>query len=492
MKVFAGGIMTETNTFAPFPTGMADYQIFRAADLEAGNVGADYGNAIEIWQQETEKRGWEFFPGLFAYAQPAGITPRPVYEALRDELLADLQAAQPVDMVLLSLHGAMVADGYDDCETDIVDHVRQLVGTAVPIGIELDLHCDLTRQLLAQTDVIVLYKEYPHTDVADRARELFELIAQTQAGQIRPTMAAFDCKMIGFYLTPFQPMRGFVDSMMAQEGKDGILSLSLFHTFPWGDVPTQSVQMLAITDNNPSLATRIAEKFGRKFFSLRHELLFESLPMAAALDKALAHPNSPIVIADQADNAGGGAPSDSTFVLRELLQRGIKNAAVAMIWDPIAVQIAQAAGEGATLDLRLGGKMGPMSGDPLDLQVTVTKIKENMVQLWPQGKNPPLRIPVGNAVALRCQGVEIVVNSIRGQVFSPMVFTELGIEAAQKKLLVVKSTQHFYAGFEPIAAEIIYMSAPGAIAPRFAEIPYQRVDLHKFPWVDNPFAESKG
>ena len=486
MKVFAGGIMTETNTFASFPTGMADYHKTHAADYAPDNTGADYGNAMDVWYHQTQQRGWQFCPGLFAYAQPAGITPRPVYEALRDELLADLQAAMPVDIVLLSLHGAMVADDYDDCETDIIAHVRRIVGDAVPIGVELDLHCDLTDQMLAQTDIIILYKEYPHTDVADRAIELFDLMAQTKAGHIRPTMAAFDCKMLGFYLTPFQPMRGFVDKMMAREGHEGVLSLSLFHTFPWADVPTQGVKMLAITDNDPDLAAQVAEEFGRAFFSLRHELIVPSLPMHEAIDKAMAHPDAPIVLADQADNAGGGAPSDSTFVLRELLQRGITNAALGMMWDPIAVQVAQAAGEGAQLDLRLGGKMGPLSGDPLDLRVTVTKLKQNVVQLWPQGDNPPLKIPIGDAVALHCQGIDIVVNTIRGQVFSPMVFTELGIAASEKKLLVVKSTQHFYAGFEPIAAEIIYMSAPGAIAPRFKDIPYTRVNKHQFPWVDDP------
>ena len=487
MRVFAAGIMTETNTFAPFPTGMADYIVVRAQAFEPEQKSG-YGNAMGVWFAECQARGWTFLPGLFAFAQPAGITPGPVYEALRDEMLADLQAVLPVDMVLLSLHGAMVADGYDDCETDMVDRVRALVGPDIPIGVELDLHCDLTDQLREQADVIVLYKEYPHTDIADRARDVFRLIVQTKTGEIKPTMASFDCRMLGFYMTPHEPMRTFVNEMMAQEGHDGVLSLSLFHTFPWGDVPSGGVQMLAITDNDPELAQNVAEVWGRKFFDLRHALLFDSLPMGTALDRAVAAPAGPVVLADQSDNAGGGAPSDSTFVLREMLDRGLQNVAIGMIWDPVAVAVAKSAGEGATLALRLGGKMGPMSGDPLDLRVTVTKIREGMVQEWPQGENPPLRIPVGDAVALHCQGIDIVVNSVRGQVFGPMVFTELDIDPTTRKILVVKSTQHFYAGYEPIAAEIIYMAAPGAIAPRFTEIPFERLNTHKFPWVDDPFA----
>lgn len=489
-KLFAAGIMTETNTFAPFPTGMADYEIMRATDFGKPGRSETFGTPLNVWAEMCFERGWTFCPGLFASAQPAGITPRPVYETLRNELLDDLKGAMPVDMVLLNLHGAMVAEGYDDCETDLVDCVRQTVGPDVQIGIELDLHCDLTDQLMAQTDAIVLYKEYPHIDIADRARELFEIIAGANSGTLRPTMAYFDCKMLGFYLTPHQPMRGFVDSLSdAEEEIQELLSLSLFHTFPWGDVPSAGVKMLAVTDNNPALAAELSEKFGRQFFEKRHELLFDSLSMEDAIDRALAHSSGPVVLADQSDNAGGGAPSDSTFMLRELLACGVTNVALGMIWDPIAVQIAIAGGEGAELELRIGGKIGPMSGDPLDLRVTVSKIVPNMFQEWPQGKNRPLQIGCGDSVALHCQGIDIVVNSKRSQVFSPQVFSNLGIDPTERKILVVKSTQHFYAAFEPIAAEIIYTSPPGAIAPNMKAIPFERVDMHKFPWVDDPFLE---
>ena len=130
-----------------------------------------------------------------------------------------------------------------------------------------------------------------------------------------------------------------------------------------------------------------------------------------------------VVIADQSDNAGGGAPSDSTFALRALLNRGVTDVAIGMIWDPIAVRVAMSAGEGATLDLRLGGKMGPMSGDPLDLRVTITGIIPDMKQQWTQSEGP-VAIDCGDSVALRCQGIDIIVNSSRGQVFSPHGFFE--------------------------------------------------------------------
>ena len=483
MRVFAGGISTETNTFSPMPTGMRDYNTVRPGDeVEAGTM-----TAFDQFKSCTLARSWEYVFGLYAGAQPAGVTTRSTYESLRDELLSRLQEAMPVDIVLLGLHGAMVAEGYDDCETDIIERVRQIAGPGAKIGVELDLHCDVTQSMIDTADAIVLYKEYPHTDVASRAADLFDIIADAAEGKTNPTMALFDCRMIGLYLTPNEPLRSLVDELLALEGKDGILSISLVHCFPWADVPTCGAQTLAITDGDPDQAARVAEEVGRRFFAMRHELDQVPWSIDDALDQALAATGGPVVIADRADNAGGGAPSDSTFMLRAMLERGIENAGVAMIWDPIAVQTAISGGVGANLDIRLGGKMGQMSGDPLDLRVKVAGVVEEMYQEWPQ-QGDPMRIPCGDSVCLHCNGIDIIVSSRRVQPFSPDVYTNFGIDVASKRILVVKSSQHFFAGYAPVASEIIYMAAPGAVAPRYTEIPYQRVDLHKYPWVDDPFA----
>ena len=487
MRVFAGGIETETNTFSPMPTGLADFEVVRADDLEANENLRGFGGPFNIFRERCQERGWDYIFSLYAFAQPAGTTVRAAYESLRDELLEALKAALPLDIVLLPLHGAMVAQGYDDCETDIVARVREIVGPDAKIGIELDLHCDVAQEMIDLADAVVIFKEYPHTDINERAEELFSIIADAALGKVKPTMALYDPRMIGMYLTPFQPMRGFVDDMIAAEAETGVLSLSLAHCFPWADVPTCGARMLAVTDDAPALAERLAREFGQRFFGLRRELDLPSLSLDEALEQALALDAKPVVIADQADNPGGGAPSDSTFVLRELLERGIEDVALGMIWDPVAVKLAQAAGEGAELSLRLGGKMGPMSGDPLDLDVTVRGLIENMDQFWTQSDGK-LGIPCGDSAALHCRGIDIIVNSERCQVLSPTVFSNFGIDPQSKRLLVVKSTQHFYAGFAPIAAKIIYMAGPGAIPPRFTEIPYQRVDLRKYPWLDDPFA----
>ena len=489
VRVFCASLATETNTFSPMPTGMDDYDIIRAHE-RMDEDDESILNRETVFRRLSEERGWEFVMSLSAFAQPAGKTVRSVYESLRDEILADLRAALPVDIVFLPLHGSMIADGYDDCETDMIHRVREIVGPNAKIGVHLDPHCDVTEQMCEEADAIILMKEYPHSDGVPRAEELFAIIADAHQGKVQPVMRMHDCRMIGLFMTPVQPMRGFVDRMHEREGESGVLSCSLVHCFPWADVATTGTRTLVIADRDAALAERVAEELAAELFQIRHHVAATSRPMAETFRRALAidRGGKPVVIADQADNPGGGAPSDSTFVTRYLIEQGIGDACIGLFWDPIAVRIAFAAGEGAELEMRIGGKMGPSSGDPLDLRVKVMGLQRDMEQIIDWGENEH-RIPLGDACALRtAQEIDLVLISKRTQLLTPQVFRHFGLEPEKRSLLIVKSTQHFYGSFAPIAAEVLYMSAPGAIPPQFTEIPYQNVDLHKFPWLDDPFA----
>ncbi|MBC8263657.1 MAG: M81 family metallopeptidase [Anaerolineales bacterium] len=481
MKIFIASLGTETNTFSPFLTGLRNFS--ETYLVRGGNHGDKpfiFAIPLVVWRRRAAERGWSVVESLCTFAQPAGITLRSVYESLRDEILADLKAAMPVDMVLLSMHGAMVAYGYDDCEGDLLAKVREIVGPDVPVGAELDLHCHLTQTMIENATAIITFKEYPHIDFAPRAKELFQIIAAAAEGKVRPCMALYDCNMIGVYPTTAQPMRGFVDRLKEMEGKDGVISISIGHGFPWGDVPDMGTRVLVVTDNRPQHGAALAESLGQQFFGMREQIQPSYLTIAQALDRVLATEEGTVVLADGSDNAGGGAPSDSTFIIQALLERGVENAAVACVWDPIAVQLAMEAGEGAQFDLRLGGKMGPMSGDPLDLRVTVRKVVPDAMQSFGHGPDKA-QSRLGDAVALNANSIDIVVNSVRTQPFSPEVFTNLGIDPAQKRVLVVKSMQHFYAGFAPIAAEILYVAAPGALTPDFKALPYQKVKRNMWP-----------
>ena len=161
-------------------------------------------NPLAFLSPVAEQREWEISRGLLAYAMPAGFTPKPVYESLRDELIADLKAAMPVDGVTLLLHGAMVAGGYNDCEGDILEHIRQVVGPDIPVGAVLDLHANVSDQMLQQATVLVGYKEYPHIDIYQRLEDLFHIIADTAEGKVQPVMTNFEIPMIGGFI-PYNP-----------------------------------------------------------------------------------------------------------------------------------------------------------------------------------------------------------------------------------------------------------------------------------------------
>ena len=487
MKVFTATIATETNTFASLPTGMQAYRDF--AYFPAGTHPPSMSLfAGPLWaaRQLAPARGWQLAEGLVAAAQPAGPTTRSTYESLRAELLEDLRRAMPVDVVALGLHGAMVADGYPDCEGDLLARVRRLVGDRVVIGAELDPHCHLSRAMLEHADVLVAFKEYPHTDIAERAFDLLELCEAKAAGRLRPVAAAVDCGMIVTMHTTREPAQGFVERIKALEGHDGILSISVVHGFPWGDVEDMGTQVLVYADGDVDAAQRCARRLADELVAMRERLRVEYPGIDEALDQALQSPPGPVVLADGADNPGGGAPSDSTFILRRVLERRIRPAAFGPLWDPIAVRVAFEAGAGARVRLRIGGKMGPESGDPVDLPCVVKALHENLVMTGLGGAATPM----GHCALIEGEGdgegVQVVLVSARNQAMHTDLFTQLGCRLDAQRLIVLKSMQHFHASFAPGASRVIYVGAPGALSFDWARLPYQNVRRPKWPLPDRP------
>ncbi len=487
MKIFIATLATETNTFAPLPTGRTAFMEREYFRNDGSRHPPKLGNIPLIaWRALAERDGHTVAESISTFAQPGGITLKAVYEELRDTLLSDLEAAMPVDVVLLFLHGAMVADGYDDCEGDVLARARAIVGPKAIVGAELDLHCHLTEEMRGSADALVLFKEYPHTDIGLRAPELYAICTAAARGEIRPVTAFAECRMISMWRTSFPPMRAFVNRMSALEGRAGILSVSLGHGFPWADVADVGAKIVVVADGDAAKAAALARTLADDFFALRESTDTPYDTIDAAIDRALAPDRGagPLVVADVADNAGAGASSDSTFMLRRLVERGARDVATGLYWDPTAVAICREAGVGATFDLRIGGKTGPASGDPVDLRITVRAVAEAHSQAGLSGG----RAPLGPAAWVEADGIHIVLVSIRQQTFSPDSFTGLGLSLADKRLVVVKSMQHFHANFAPIAREIRYLSAPGAVPPDYGSIPYTKRTLPFWPKVANPFA----
>lgn len=488
MKIFTACLGTETNSFSPIPTGLALFEktmlVRNANHGERPNL---FALPLLTWRRRAEALGWRVVESLAAFAMPAGDTTRTAYQALRDEILADLKAALPVDAVMLNLHGAMIADGYPDAEGDLLARVRDMVGPSVPVGVELDLHCHLTELKVSSATAIVIYKEYPHVDVVERAEELFTIIEGTLAGRLWPVMAMHDCRMLGIYPTTREPLQGFVARMKELEGKNGILSVSLGHGFPWGDTPEVGTRVLVVAHGDGEKARALAERLGREVWDLREELVppFKSVDEAVA--RAAGHNGfRPLVLADTADNPGIGAAGDSTFLLRQLIAEKVGGVAISPLWDPTVTALAFEAGLGAKLRVRIGGKLGPASGEPVDAEVTVKGLKRDACQ--PFGG---AMAPLGNMAWLRigdsdADAIDIAVNDYRVQSFHPDCFSAVGIDPTRRRALVVKSTQHFFAGFAPIADEVLYVSAPGTGSMDMRALHHRRVSRALWPRVANP------
>ncbi len=478
MRLFAATLATETNTFSPLPTSIEGYR--EGVWLRPGEHPNDAPRMctapLLVARQRAAAENFTLIEGSCFAASPAGTTNKADYETMRDEILTQLKAALPLDGVLLGLHGAMVAHGYDDVEGDITERTREIVGPNTIIGVELDPHCHLTLKRIRLADITILYKEFPHTDVVDRAEDLLTLVLKTIRKEIRPTQALYDARQIGSYPTTLPLMRAFVDRMSAMEGKNGILSISIGHCFPYADVPEMGGRILVITDNNKPLADHLATEIGEEFVSMRGRTAPDYLEVDEAITTGLASNAFPVVMADPADNAGGGAPSDNTTILKRLIERNVQDAALGPIWDPIAVRLCFDAGLGTTFNLRFGGKTAPTSNTPVDAQVTVIGLKRDCYQSF-----GPAQAELGDCAAIRIGGVEVVLETKRNQALGLELFRNVGIEPTEKKLVVVKSTNHFMAAYGPIAKKVLYIDADGPIPRDYRRIPYTRINRPIWP-----------
>ena len=387
MRIFTASLATETNTFSPVPTDRASFEMaFYAGPGKHPETPTLCSSPMVALRRRAAAEGLTVIEGTATWAEPGGLVQRQTYEALRDEILGQFKAALPVDAVILGLHGAMVAQGYDDCEGDLLERVRAMVGPEVVIAVELDPHSHLTPKRVAACNIMAYFLEFPHTDFYERGEHVVELGLAAARGEIKPVISTFDCRMIQVLPTSREPMRSFVDRIKALHGKDGVLSVSVIHGFMAADVPEMGTRILVVTDNDKAKGDALAERLGRELYAMREKTAMTMLNTADGIERALAvraeNPDKPVVIADIWDNPGGGVAGDGTVVLRAMLERGMDNIGVATIWDPIAVTFCQAAGEGAVIDLRFGGKAGPLAGEPIDARVRVLKaVPRGMAEL---------------------------------------------------------------------------------------------------------------
>jgi len=478
MRLFVASLATETNSFSPIPTTRRSFEIgaYFPAGQHPDRITHSTG-PLWVARKRARSEGYTLIEGSCFWADPAGLCGQADYENIRDEILDQLRAALPVDGVLLGLHGAMVAHGYADCEGDLINRVRQIVGPQAKIGVELDPHCHLTEQCVRQADVIVLFKEYPHTDYAERAEELLTILLSAIRGTVRPVMSLYDCRMIERVPTSRSAGRDFVDGLKALETRKNVLSISLAHGFQLGDVTDMGCRILVVTDGHKPQGEALAKQLGESFRDMRGQFAAPHMSFDSVLEQVLNDPEpGPYVIADPTDNAGGGPPSDNTNLLRWMMSMNLQDAAFGPIWDPIAVEFCLGAGVGARLPLRFGGKAAATSGEPIDADVEVIGIVRNGMQSFGEAK-----VSIGDAVGVRLGGIEVSLLSTRSQAIGLEVFTSVGIDLRSKRIICLKSTNHFYAAYAPIARAVFYTDGGGPSPLDIRRLPYRNIQRPLWP-----------
>lgn len=484
-RVFVASLATETNTFSPLRTDLQDFKdSFYAAPGQHPKTPTLCSAVFPVARRVASQYQWNVIEGTACWAEPGGMVNQATWEYLRDQLLDELQAAMPVDIVLLGLHGAMVAQECNDCEGELIELVRHLVGEEALIGVTFDPHSHLNHRRVQHADIVTVFKEFPHTDFVNVAENMIDLIHRTSCKELSPHIEVHDCRMIELFPTSREPMRAFVDKIKAMEGKGNVLSISVIHGFMAGDVPDMGTKVLVITDNDAQRGKDLACSLGQELFSYRGTTRPDFLPAADAVRQAIAHSGQPVVLADVWDNPGGGVAGDSTIILNELFAQQVENAALATLWDPIAVRTCFSAGINARLRLRFGAKMSDTAGDPIDADVVVRNLVRNATQSFGESV-----VPLGDCAWIYVKGIDVILNTVRSQVFNPDIFSSLGIDPQAKDLLVVKSTNHFFAAFESIADSVIYAAVDGPYPSNPITNEYKHLSRAIWPRVENPHTD---
>ncbi len=471
----------ETNSFALPLTDLAAYRARYLLQGEAvlpffRGVKSEMGGFIDT----LERHGARIVPAVAANAMPGGKVTRATFDFVAGEILRALRQTQ-VDGILLALHGAMVLEDAFDGEGELLTAVRELVGPDLPVACTLDLHANMSETMVRKADILIGYDTYPHVDYYERACEAAEMLLRVLRHEIRPLRRLHTVPLLCPFLgSSREPIRSLVEAVHAWEQQPNALSATLFHGFFLSDVPDVAMSILSITDNDPELAESIGEEIAARITANLGLYTINMATAEEAVARALANPEGPVILADTSDNPGGGAPGDSTHILAALIAAKAQNAAVSIIVDPETAHQAAQAGPGARIQVRLGGKISPLSGPPIEAEATVVTLSNGLYR----NKGPMLQgllIDAGLTAVLDLGGIEVVICSNKLQPQDPEIFRRNGIEPLDKKILVIKSAQHFRAAYQEAAKEIIEVNAPGVASQTPANFTFRHVRRPIFP-----------
>lgn len=482
-RIAFGGFLHETNTFAPSKAPLEAFlhgggwpALSRGDDIYAALKNVNIGASGFI--ENAAARGWEMVPTLWCMASPSAEVTAEAFETLTDELVARIAAALPVDGVYLDLHGAMVAENHPDGEGEVLRRVRAAIGPDIPLVASLDLHGNVSALMVEMADALVAYRTYPHVDAALTGSRATDLLASLLGTKARPAKAFRQLPYlipIAWQATAMEPCRTIYAELAALEG-EAVPTLSFLPGFPAADFPDCGATVLAYGATQED-ADRAADAifasvmaseaaFKGKVFT-PDDGVKEAMRLSRGAGK-------PIVISDTQDNPGAGGDSDTMGMAHALVRNGAERAAIGIIVDPAAAAAAHAAGEGATIRVSLGAKSGIPGDVPLEAEFLVERLSDGRF-VAPGPFYGGSRINLGPSACLRIGGVRIVVGSRKAQMADQAMYRQVGIEPIEQAILVNKSSVHFRADFEPIAAAVLVCAAPGPMPVDPASLPWRRL-----------------
>jgi len=483
--IAVGGFQHETNTFAPT---RADYAAFESG---GGWPGICFGPGIEAAVADANipaagaidalhAAGHNTVGLAWAAASPSDRVTRDAYERIAGEMVARLQQALPVDAVYLDLHGAMVAEHHDDGEGELLARVRQVVGERVPIVISLDLHANVTRRMFALADGMVIYRTYPHVDMALTGARAARLLSGMLAAGRRPQRAfhGFDYLTgIPSQCTFIEPCKGIYEYLESLEQRHGV-TLSFAPGFPMADFAECGMSICGYGDDNASLQTAMAAVRARieaaeKEFAL--DLLSPEDAIARAMKTGAI--GLPTVLADTQDNPGAGGNGDTTGLLAAMLAIRPQDAVLGMIIDPPAAKFAHEVGLGNTAEFSIGAISGVPGIAPVRKRFKVEALGDgNFVGTGPFYRGFKLHMgPMAALQSLDAPGVRVVLATTKCQTADQEMFRHVGIEPKRQRIVAVKSSVHFRADFQPIAREVLVVKAPGPALADPAEFTWTKL-----------------
>ena len=482
-RVLTGQIKHETNTFSVLPTTLASYRarlLLEGGEVAEGLSGTN--NEIAGLMEVAGAQGWDLTTAVAADATPSGKVSKEAWAHLSGLVLGAIEKEGPFDAVLLSLHGAMVAEEHDDAEGELLSRVRVVVGPDVPVMATLDLHANVTLKMAENANALISYRTYPHIDMADRGRQMAELLARQFSGEVDgyETLVGRLDQLDGFdhgRTTQDGPMTDALAKARAYEEEDGIEVVSVNGGFAWADFeeagPSVTVTHSGSRERGRAIVADLVA-FGwetKEQSTVEHFSPTEVMLRVTSADAS----DKPFVLGDFSDNPGGGSYGDSPVLLKAMVEAGLQNAAFAVISDPEVAAAALQAGEGAELSMPLGGKFDPSIAPPFDMTGTVMKTSPEGRFIFEGPMMRGVEAVMGPSAVIRIGGVETVVITNRFQAYDRMFFVHFDIMPEEKSVVAVKSAHHFRAAYGPMAREILLVDAAGITSPDPKKFPYQKI-----------------